>query len=100
MLPPPHVVQLPSHATVFACPSVYEPFGLINVEAMACETAVVATAIGGIPEGVVDGETGFPAPVDSGDDPAGTPRDPERLASDLAEGINRLLADPDLARRF
>jgi alpha-maltose-1-phosphate synthase len=86
------VVQILSHATVFACPSVYEPFGLVNLEAMACETAVVATATGGIPEIVVDGETGYLVTHDP-DDPAG-------FEAGLAERMNALLDDPDLAARF
>ena len=64
MLDRPAAVELYSHASVFCCPSIYEPFGIINLEAMACETAVVASAVGGITEVVVDGETGFLVPVD------------------------------------
>ena len=72
MLPRAQVRQVLSHATVFACPSVYEPLGIVNLEAMACETAVVASAVGGIPEVVVDGETGYLVPYDpaQADDPA------------------------------
>jgi starch synthase len=92
------VVQLLTHATVFVCPSVYEPLGIVNLEAMACETAVVATDTGGIPEVVADGETGLLVPFDS--DGAGGPRDPIRFAADIAERVNRLLADPDLAERM
>jgi alpha-maltose-1-phosphate synthase len=92
------VVQLLTHATVFVCPSVYEPLGIVNLEAMACETAVVATDTGGIPEVVADGETGLLVPFDS--DGAGGPRDPVRFAADIAERVNRLLADPDLAGRM
>ncbi|HEX8131939.1 MAG TPA: glycogen synthase [Actinomycetes bacterium] len=92
------VVQLLTHATVFVCPSVYEPLGIVNLEAMACETAVVATDTGGIPEVVADGETGLLVPFDSDD--AGGPRDPVRFAADIAERVNRLLADPGLARRM
>ena len=88
LLPRPEVVQILSHASVFVCPSVYEPFGLVNLEAMACEAPVVATAVGGIPEIVIDGETGYL--VAPGDD----------LARDLAERVNALLADEDLRRRF
>ena len=66
MLPRADVVQLLSHATVFVCPSVYEPFGLINLEAMACGLPVVASAVGGIPEIVVDGETGYLVPFERG----------------------------------
>ncbi len=87
-LPRPEVVQLLSHATVFVCPSRYEPFGLVNIEAMACAVAVVATATGGIPEIVVDGETGYL--VEPGPD----------FVADLAERINSLVRDPATARRF
>jgi starch synthase len=85
MLPRQDVVQLLSHATVFVCPSVYEPLGIVNLEAMACGTAVVASAVGGIPEVVVDGSTGLLVPLD--DDFEAT------LAGRLAE----LLADPSRA---
>ncbi|SDJ95873.1 starch synthase [Nonomuraea maritima] len=91
MLPKPEVIQLLTHATVFVCPSVYEPMGIVNLEAMACETAVVATATGGIPEVVADGETGLLVPIDQG--PDGTPHDQERFAADLAERVNALLGD-------
>ena len=84
MVPVDVVTQLYSHAAVFACPSVYEPFGLINLEAMACETAVVASAVGGILEVVEDGRTGLLVP----------PGRPDALA----EALNRVLADPGLAR--
>jgi starch synthase len=97
MLPRADVVQLLSHARVFVCPSVYEPFGLINVEAMACGTAVVASAVGGIPEIVVPGETGLLVAFEPGDDPYGSPADPGRFAADLAEATNALLAEPDRA---
>ncbi|SEG91552.1 starch synthase [Nonomuraea solani] len=96
MLPKPEVIQLLTHATVFVCPSVYEPMGIVNLEAMACETAVVATATGGIPEVVADGETGLLVPIEQGAD--GTPHDPERFAADLAERVNALLGDPGRAR--
>jgi starch synthase len=94
MLPRPDVVQLLSHAAVFVCPSVYEPFGLINVEAMACGVPVVATAVGGIPEIVVDGATGALIPFEPGDDPYGSPADPAGLATAIAAAVNRFLADP------
>jgi alpha-maltose-1-phosphate synthase len=98
MLPKREVIQLLSHATVFACPSIYEPLGIVNLEAMACEAAVVATATGGIVEVVVDGETGLLVPIEPGDDGTGEPRDPSRFAADFAERVNALLADPRRAR--
>ena len=89
------VRQLYSHAAVFCCPSVYEPFGIINLEAAACETPVVASAVGGIPEVVVDGETGLLVPVElSLDDPM-RPVDPDRFELNLAGAINALMADPE-----
>jgi len=84
MLPKPEVIQLLTHATVFAIPSLYEPLGIVNLEAMACETAVVGSRTGGIPEVVADGETGLLVP----------PGEPEPLA----EALNALLRDPDRAR--
>jgi starch synthase len=92
MLPKQEVVQLLTHATVFTVPSIYEPLGIVNLEAMASETAVVASAVGGIPEVVVDGETGLLVPVEFG--PDGDPVDPKRFASDFAVRVNELLADP------
>jgi starch synthase len=100
MLPRADVVQLLSHAAVFVCPSVYEPFGLINLEAMACGLPVVASAVGGIPEIVVDGETGTLVAFEAGTDPYGSPADPDRFAADLAAAINALLRDSDRAARF
>jgi len=94
MLPKPDVIQLLSHATVFACPSIYEPLGIVNLEAMACEAAVVATATGGIVEVVVDGETGFLVPFEPSDDGLRTPVDPAGFAAAIAERVNALVADP------
>ena len=88
------VRQLYSSAAVFCCPSVYEPFGIINLEAAACETPVVASAVGGIPEVVVDGETGLLVPVDLRLDAPMSPVDPDRFERGLAAGINALMADP------
>ncbi|HZD18013.1 MAG TPA: glycogen synthase [Actinomycetota bacterium] len=96
MLPKPSVIQLLTHASVFVCPSIYEPQGIVNLEAMACGTAVVATAVGGIPEVVVHGETGLLVPFEPGEDHA--PRDGEALALGLADAVNELLADPSRAR--
>jgi starch synthase len=98
MLPRAEVVQILSHATVFVCPSVYEPFGLVNVEAMACEAPVVATRVGGIPEVVSDGETGLLVDIDAVADPQGTPRDPVTFARTLAAAVNALLDNPAQAR--
>jgi starch synthase len=99
MLPRREVIQLYSHATVFCCPSVYEPFGIINLEAMACETPVVASNVGGIPEVVVPGETGFLVDLELN---PGTfePVDPEGFSRALAEAINRIARDPELRRRM
>ncbi len=97
MLPKAEVIQLLSHATVFACPSIYEPLGIVNLEAMACEAAVVATATGGIVEVVDDGETGLLVPIEPGDDATGAPRDPERFSRDFAERVNALIGDPERA---
>jgi starch synthase len=94
MLPKHEVIQVLTHATIFVCPSVYEPMGIVNLEAMACETAVVATATGGIPEVVADGETGLLVPIEQATDGSGRPLDPERFVADLAATINELLADP------
>ena len=100
MLPRNEVIALLSHGTVFACPSVYEPLGIVNLEAMACELAVVATATGGIPEVVVDGETGWLVPIEQVQDGTGTPVDPERFVADLAAALNEGVSDVERARRF
>lgn len=92
-------IQLYSHARVFCCPSVYEPFGIINLEAMACRAPVVASATGGIKEVVVDGKTGYLVPFDQ-DPVTSFPRDPETFAKDLALRINELMADSEKCRQF
>jgi len=94
------VTELYSHAAVFCCPSIYEPFGIINLEAMACETAVVASAVGGIKEVVVDGETGFLVPLEQMRESPFEPRHPEEFSRDLAAKINQLMADPKLREKF
>jgi starch synthase len=94
MLAKPEVIQLLSHATVFVCPSIYEPLGIVNLEAMACETAVVATRTGGIPEVVDDGVTGLLVPFEPRDDGSRAPVDPERFAADIAGRVNELVGDP------
>ena len=100
MLPKHEVVQVLTHATVFVCPSVYEPMGIVNLEAMACETAVVATATGGIPEVVADGETGLLVPIEQVTDGSGTPVDPDRFVADLAAAMTTLLKDPARAKEM
>ncbi len=90
MLPREEVRQLLTHATVFCCPSVYEPLGIVNLEAMACETAVVASRVGGIPEVVVDGETGVLVDL--------TPEDPADFERRLAEALDAVATDPERAR--
>jgi len=94
MLPKPEVIQILTHSTVFVCPSLYEPMGIVNLEAMACETAVVATATGGIPEVVADGTTGLLVPIEQAADGSGTPVDPDRFVADLAAAVTALLTDP------
>ncbi|XVU21880.1 glycogen synthase [Actinoplanes sp. CA-054009] len=100
MLPKHEVVQVLTHATVFVCPSIYEPMGIVNLEAMACETAVVATATGGIPEVVRDGETGVLVPIEQVDDGTGTPIDPEQFVADLATAMTQLIEDPQRAAQM
>lgn len=99
MLSKQQAIQFYSHATVFCCPSVYEPFGIINLEAMACKAAVVASAVGGIKEVVVNGETGLLVPFDQ-DPTTSFPLDADRFARDLAAALNSLLVDPTKCRRF
>ncbi|CUR58979.1 Glycogen synthase [metagenome] len=100
MLPRADVVALLSAATAFVCPSIYEPLGIVNLEAMACETAVVATATGGIPEVVVDGVTGRLVPIEQATDGTGTPLDPDRYVADFAFALNEVVADPDRAKEM
>jgi starch synthase len=92
--------ELYSHAAVFCCPSIYEPFGIINLEAMACETAVVASAVGGIKEVVVDGKTGFLVPLEQMKESPFEPKDPEKFSRDLAARINQLMQDRHLREKF
>jgi starch synthase len=99
MVTKPEAIQLYSNARVFCCPSVYEPFGIINLEAMACHAPVVASATGGIKEVVVNDETGYLVPFEQ--DPATSfPTQPDKFSRDLAARISELLADPEKCRRF
>ena len=93
-------IELYSHAGVFVCPSIYEPFGIINLEAMACGRAVVASAVGGIPEVVVHGETGYLVPVEQMTASPFEPVDPEKFSRDLAARINEIMADPAKQKAF
>src|SRR3984893_774850 len=99
MVPKEVAYQLYSHAAVFCCPSIYEPFGIINLEAMACETAVVASAVGGIKEGVVNGETGFFVSVDFVEKTFKL-TNPEKFSRDLAARINQHMKDRQLREKF
>ncbi len=99
MLSKTEAIQLYSNCSVFCCPSVYEPFGIINLEAMACKAPVVASATGGILEVVVDGVTGYLVPFDQ-DPVTSFPLDPEKFSRDLAAKIAELLSDREKARRF
>jgi glycogen synthase len=100
MVPRADAIALHSHAAVFCCPSVYEPFGIINLEAMACETPVVASRVGGIPDVVVPGETGELIALEPNGPDDAEPRDPQRFAADLAAAITALIEDPERRRRY
>jgi glycogen synthase len=100
MLDKKDVIQLYSHANVFCCPSIYEPFGIINIEAMACETAVVASAVGGIKEVVVEGETGLLIHLEQQKSAPFEPVNPDQFSRDLAKGINAVVADKALQHKM
>ncbi|MCQ2055535.1 MAG: glycogen synthase [Fibrobacter sp.] len=89
-----------SHATVFATPSLYEPFGIINLEAMSCGTPVVGSAVGGIPEIIVDGETGYLVPLKPVSETNFEPADPKAFQTDFASKLNKILANPELAKKM
>ncbi len=97
MLPKDEVIQLYSHADVFCCPSIYEPFGIINLEAMACSTTVVASAVGGIVEIIEQGKTGYLVPLEQLKESPFEPVEPEKFSKDLADSINKVLDDKSLA---
>lgn len=94
------LIQIYSGAAVFCCPSIYEPFGIINLEAMACETPVVGAMVGGIPEVVVHDETGFLVPLAQRSENPFSPTHPTAYAKDLAHNINRLMEDPEKRKQF
>jgi len=94
MLPRAELVAVLAASTVFVCPSVYEPLGIVNLEAMAVGLPVVGTATGGIPEVVDDGVTGLLVPIDQADDGTGTPLDPDRFVADLAAALTQVVTDP------
>jgi starch synthase len=100
MLSKPDLIQVLTSATVFACPSVYEPMGIVNLEAMACEVPVVATATGGIPEVVADGVTGLLVPIEQVGDGSGTPLDPNKFETEFADRLGEIVADPGRAREM
>ncbi len=100
MLEKHQVIELYSHADVFCCPSIYEPFGIINIEAMACKTAVVASAVGGIKEVVVPGETGILIPLEQQKEAPFEPVNPDKFSKDLANGINQLISNDDLRTKM
>ncbi|AZS43567.1 Alpha-maltose-1-phosphate synthase [Microbacterium oleivorans] len=99
-LPRPDLCAILTSATTFVCPSVYEPLGIVNLEAMACGAAVVGTATGGIPEVVIDGVTGRLVPIDQVEDGTGTPVDPDRFVADLAATLTEVVSDPEKAKAY
>jgi starch synthase len=99
-VPKSDLITLYSHASIFVCPSIYEPFGIVNLEAMACGTPVVASAVGGITEAVIHDETGLLVPFEPTGSHNGEPKDPERFSQDLASAINSLFSSPEKIKRM
>lgn len=100
MMPRNELNALEYGSDAFVCPSIYEPLGIVNLEAMACKLPIVATATGGIPEVVKNGETGYLVPIDQAHDGSGTPKDPDRFVHNMAEAIDRMMSDPERAKRM
>ena len=100
IVPKEDIIPLYTHAEIFICPSVYEPFGIINLEAMACGTPVVASAVGGIKEVVVPEETGLLVPIEAKGVTDFEPRDAEQFVRNLAAAVNRLLDNPELRQQM
>ena len=100
MLPHDQLVNILSAAHVFVTPSIYEPMGIVNLEAAAMELPVVGTATGGIPDCIAEGETGYLVPIEQLTDGSGTPTNPDKFHRDMAERITKLVENPELAKKM